>query len=88
MMKLNSYVIIVTFRQLHFKGFFLPFVDKYHQFVKFLKNNPLRILLIKSYFIHLLCKMKVVPHKIHKIFAPHIVMLRSIVYKTLPKIMI
>lgn len=69
-------------------GFFLPFVDKYHPFAKLLKNNGLRVLLIESYLLHLLCQMKVVPHKIHKIFAPHIVMLRSIVYKTLPKIMI
>ena len=69
-------------------GFFLPFVDKYQPFVKLLKNNDLRILHFKIYALYLLCQMKVVPHKIHKIFAPHIVMLRSIVYKTLPKIMI
>jgi len=29
--------------------------------------------------------MKVVPHKIHKFFAPHIVTLRSVIYKMYPK---
>ena len=78
----------VIFRLLQFSGFFLPFVDKYHLFVKFLKNNALGILHFKIYALHLLCKMKVVPHRFRKFFAPHIGILRSIIYKTLPKIMI
>jgi len=73
---------MLFFVQLQFIVFFIPFIDKYHPFAKLLENNNLRVLLIESYLLHLSCKMKVVPHKIHKFFAPHIVMLRSIVYKT------
>ncbi len=85
MIKTNKCVTNVTFMILQFIVFFIPFVDKYRPFAKLLKNKTLRILLFESYFLHLLCQMKVVPHKIHKFFAPHIVTRRRVIYKDYPK---